>query len=60
MYIKAKELTKRGFPESTIRQFEHMEGSPFFQKKPGGTWWVKLEDFEKWLTTLAERKEVYA
>ena len=60
MYIKAKELTKRGFPESTIRQFEHMEGSPFFQKKAGGTWWCSEEKFDKWLDTLSERKETYA
>lgn len=56
MYIKARELEQKGFPSSTIRQFCHMEGSPFFQKVAGGTWWVSLEKFERWIEKLAERK----
>lgn len=60
MYIKAKELTKRGFPESKVRQFCHMTGSPFFQTAKGGTWYCDEAKFDKWLDTLAERKETYA
>lgn len=60
MIIKANKLRDRGLPESSIRQLCHMEGSPFFQKKPGGTWWVSEEKFEKFLDKLAERKETYA
>lgn len=57
--IKANALKERGFPYSTIRQFCHMKGSPFFQKREGGTWWVDEKKLDKFLDKLAERKEVY-
>lgn len=59
MFVKAKTLTEKGFPASTIRQFCHMEGSPFFQKAPGGTWWCSEEKFDKWVDKLARNKEVF-
>lgn len=57
MILKANTLKERGLPESSIRQFCHMEGSPFFQKKPGGTWWYETERFEKFLDKLAKEKD---
>ena len=60
MIIKANQLRNRGLPESSIRQLCHMEGSPFFQKKAGGTWWVDEVKFDKFLDKLAARKETYA
>lgn len=57
MIIKAKKLTERGLPASKIRQFCHMEGSPFFQSGKGGTWWVIEEKFEKFLDKLAKEKD---
>lgn len=60
MIIKAIKLRDRGLPDSSIRQLCHMEGSPFFQKKPKGTWWCDTDKFDKFLDELAERKEVNA
>ena len=57
MILKANTLKERGLPESSIRQFCHMKGSPFFQKKPGGTWWYETERFEKFLDKLAKEKD---
>lgn len=59
MIVKANTLRERGLPDSSIRQLCHMEGSPFFQKKPGGTWWYDEAKFDKFLDKLAERKEIY-
>ena len=58
--IKANSLTKRGLEPSFIRQICHMEGSPFFQTKKGGTWRCDLDKLDKFLDKLAERKETYA
>lgn len=59
MFIKAKDLQAEGFPASTIRQFCHMEGSPFFQKRIGGTWWCEREKFDKWIDKLSKQKEIW-
>lgn len=56
MIIKANKLKDRGLPSSFIRQICHMEGSPFFQKKPKGTWWCDEAKFDKFLDKLAARK----
>lgn len=55
-YIKANTLTERGFPYSLIKQFCHMEGSPFFQRKKKGTWWCEESKLNKWLDKMAEAK----
>lgn len=55
--IKARSLTERGYPEHLIKQMCHMAGSPFFQRVPGGIWYVKEERLEQFLDELAERKE---
>ena len=58
MFIKANQLRDRGFPESSIRQMCHMEGSPFFQKVKGGTWWCDSQKFDRWIDVLAKKKEI--
>ena len=55
--VKANTLTSRGFEMSFIRRLCHMQGSPFFQLKPGGTWRVQEDKLDKFLDKLAERKE---
>ena len=58
MIIKAKDLRERGLPDSKIRQFCHMSGSPFFQTGKCGTWWVETKKFDAWLDELSRRKEI--
>lgn len=57
--IKANSLTERGLEPSFIRRLCHMEGSPFFQIKPGGTWRTDEEKLDRFLDKLAQDKEVY-
>lgn len=57
MIIKANKLRDRGLPESKIKQLCHMEGSPFFQVKEKGTWYVDEIKFDKFLDKLAAMKE---
>jgi hypothetical protein len=57
MIIKANKLRERGLPASKIRQFCHMQGSPFFQSCKGGTWWCETEKFDKFLDKLAKEKD---
>ena len=57
MIIKANKLRDRGLPESKIRQFCHMQGSPFFQTGKNGTWYVDEIKFDKFLDKLAMEKE---
>lgn len=57
MIIKANKLRDRGLPASKIRQFCHMVGSPFFQTKTNGTWYVDEIKFDKFLDKLAADKE---
>ena len=55
--IRACSLVDRGLEPSFIRQLCHMQGSPFFQSKPGGTWRVDEEKFDRFLDGLAAEKE---
>ena len=57
MIVKANTLRERGLPDSKIRQFCHMEGSPFFQTSKKGTWYFDTDRFEKFLDKLAKEKE---
>ena len=57
MIVKANTLRERGLPDSKIRQFCHMQGSPFFQTHKNGTWYYETDRFEKFLDKLAKEKE---
>ena len=57
MIIRATKLKERGLPASKIRQFCHMQGSPFFQTTAKGSWYVDEDKFDKWLDKLAAQKE---
>ena len=54
--IKATRLTEKGYPYSLVRELCHMEGSPCFQKRDGGTWWVDEDKLDKFLDKLAAKK----
>ena len=56
MIVKANTLRERGLPDSKIRQFCHMQGSPFFQTRKNGTWYYETDRFEKFLDKLAKEK----